>query len=64
SERLVPKVPKGKVIVAESGVQTAEDVKRLQGLGVHAVLIGEALMTAPDPAAKVKELFDGLWVGR
>ena len=61
SERLVPKVPAGKVIVAESGVQTAEDVQRLRALGVHALLIGEALMTAPDPAAKVRELFTGTW---
>jgi indole-3-glycerol phosphate synthase len=57
TERLVPKVPSGKVIVAESGLQTPEDVARMQALGVHAVLIGEALMTAPDPAAKIKELW-------
>ncbi|MDP3722950.1 MAG: indole-3-glycerol phosphate synthase TrpC [Candidatus Omnitrophota bacterium] len=61
SERLVPRVPAGKLIVAESGIQTAEDVKRMQRLGVHAVLIGEALMTAADPAAKVRELFSGVW---
>ena len=60
-ERLVPKIPAGKVIVAESGIQTAEDVQRMQRLGVHALLIGEALMTAPDPAAKVRELFRGTW---
>ena len=56
-ERLVPKIPAGKIIVAESGIQTREDIQRLKTLGVHAVLIGEALMTAPDPAAKVRELF-------
>jgi indole-3-glycerol phosphate synthase len=61
AERLVPKIPAGKVIVAESGIQTPEDVARMQGLGVHALLIGEALMTAPDPAAKVKELFGKAW---
>ena len=61
SERLVPKVPSGKLIVAESGLQTAEDVARMKSLGMHAVLIGEALMTAPDPAAKVRELFTGTW---
>ncbi len=58
--RLVPHIPKGKCIVAESGIQTRHDLERLKALGVHAVLIGEALMTAPDPAAKVRELFDGL----
>ena len=61
SERLVPKVPAGKTIVAESGIQSAEEVARMKRLGVHAVLIGEALMTAPDPAAKVRELFAGTW---
>ena len=61
SEQLIPRIPSGKVVVAESGVQTAEDIKRLKRLGVHAVLIGEALMTALDPAAKVRELFAGTW---
>ncbi len=61
SEKLVPQVPQGKLIVAESGIHTAEDVKRMKALGVHAVLIGEALMTAPDPPAKIRELFAGTW---
>ena len=59
SERLVPKIPAGKLIVAESGLQRAEDLKRMQALGVHAVLIGETLMTAPDPAAKARVLLSG-----
>ena len=59
--QLVPKIPAGRFIVAESGVQTREDIQRLKALGVHAVLIGEALMTAPDVVAKVRELFDGIW---
>ena len=62
SERLVPRMPAGKIIVAESGIQTAEDIQRLQRLGVHAVLIGEALMTAPDPVTKVRELFGTVWL--
>lgn len=61
AERLVPNVPAGKLIVAESGIRTPEDVARMRQLGVHALLIGEALMTAPDPAAKVQELFAGVW---
>jgi len=59
--RLLPKVPKGPLVIAESGVQTRDDVQRLQTLGVAAVLVGEALMTAPDVGAKVRELFDGVW---
>ncbi|MBI3322837.1 MAG: indole-3-glycerol-phosphate synthase TrpC, partial [Candidatus Omnitrophica bacterium] len=59
--RLVPKVPAGPLVIAESGVQTRDDVQRLKDLGVAAVLVGEALMTAPDVGAKVRELFDGVW---
>lgn len=61
SEALIPRVPSGKLIVVESGVQTAEDVTRIKRLGAHAVLIGEALMRAADPAAKVHGLFAGAW---
>ncbi len=56
TERLRPLAPAGKTVVAESGIFTRADVERLQGLGVHAVLIGEALVTAADPAAKIREL--------
>jgi len=59
--RLVPKIPAGTLIVAESGIQTSDDVRRLRDLGVRAVLVGEALMTSPDVAAKVHELFRGIW---
>lgn len=61
TERLVPRIPDGRAIVAESGITTAGDVRRLAQLGVHAVLIGEALMTAADPTGKVRELFAGTW---
>jgi len=61
SARLVPRIPAGKVIVAESGIQSPADVKRMRQLGVHAVLIGEALMTAPNPSAKIGELFASVW---
>ena len=61
SAPIIPKVPTGKTIVAESGLQSAAEIKKMKALGVHAVLIGEALMTAPDAAAKVRELFAGTW---
>ena len=61
TSRLAPHIPSGTVLVAESGVQSAADVKRLADLGVQAVLIGEALMTAPDVKAKVRELFSTVW---
>ncbi|HEX9780621.1 MAG TPA: indole-3-glycerol phosphate synthase TrpC [bacterium] len=63
SERLVGRIPAGCVVVAESGVRTSADVARMAGLGVHALLIGEALMIAPDAGARVRELFGALWSG-
>ncbi len=57
TERLRPLIPPEVTVVAESGVFTRADVERLQALDVHAVLIGEALVTTPDPARKIRELF-------
>jgi len=56
SERLRPLIPRDRVVVAESGIHTRADVERLRALGVNAVLIGEALVTAGDPAGKIEEL--------
>jgi indole-3-glycerol phosphate synthase len=53
---LRPLVPEGVCLVAESGIHTPADVDRLRQAGVDAVLVGEALVTAPDVAAKVREL--------
>ena len=55
-ESLVPLIPSGKTIVAESGLQTAQEFSRMRELGVHAALVGEALMTAPDVRTKLREL--------
>ena len=56
AERLRPLIPPGITVVAESGIFTAADVARLEKAGVDAILVGEALITAPDIGAKVKEL--------
>ncbi|MBI2866407.1 MAG: indole-3-glycerol phosphate synthase TrpC [Chloroflexi bacterium] len=56
TEQLRPLVPSDKVVVSESGIQGRSDVERLARWGVHAILVGEALVSAPDIAAKVKEL--------
>lgn len=56
SERLAVKIPKGKVIVAESGLESRDDIKRLADLGVHAVLIGETFMKSEDIGGKMKEI--------
>jgi indole-3-glycerol phosphate synthase len=59
TERLAPLVPRGKILVSESGIQSYDDLVRLHRVGVHAVLVGEALVTADDPGAKVRELLHG-----
>jgi indole-3-glycerol phosphate synthase len=56
SKRLRELVPNNILFVSESGVQTAKDVSELKKIGVDAVLIGEALMRAPDKKAKLAEL--------
>ncbi len=56
TERLRPLIPAEKTVVAESGIFTRDDMRRLESCGVHAVLIGEALVTASEPGAKVREL--------
>jgi indole-3-glycerol phosphate synthase len=53
---LMPDVPAGKTVVAESGISGREELEELDRVGVDAVLIGGALMAAPDPEAKVREL--------
>ncbi len=56
SQRLAPQVPCNRVIVSESGIFTPNDFDLLAPVGVNAVLVGEAIVTAPDIAAKVREL--------
>ncbi len=50
SERLIPTFPRDVIAVSESGISTAADAARARSCGAHAVLVGEALMRAPDPA--------------
>ncbi len=56
TERLASQVPRGKVVVSESGIFTPGDLRLLNAYRVNAVLVGEAIVTAPDVAAKVREL--------
>ena len=56
TRRLAPRVPHGKVVVSESGIFSSDDLDLLGQFRVNAVLVGEALVTAPDTAAKVREL--------
>jgi indole-3-glycerol phosphate synthase len=54
SERLIPLFPKEVTAVSESGIFNGADAARVQAAGAHAVLVGEALMKATDPAALVR----------
>jgi indole-3-glycerol phosphate synthase len=56
---LLGRVPTDRVRVLESGVTTREDVERAEAAGADAVLVGEALMRAAEPAARIRELLAG-----
>jgi indole-3-glycerol phosphate synthase len=58
SERLLPLVPASVAAVCESGLRSTADMKRLESLGATAFLIGEALIEAPNPGAKLRELLE------
>ncbi len=57
--RMAGVIPEGAVKVAESGVRGAADAAALHAAGYHAVLVGETLVTSPDPAATIAELVAG-----
>lgn len=56
SFRLRPRIPAGCLAISESGIGTAADLKRLQEAGFNAALIGERLITAPDPGEALAAL--------
>jgi indole-3-glycerol phosphate synthase len=54
--RLRPLIPADRVVVSESGISRREDIVLLKNMKVDAALIGEELVKAADPAARIKEL--------
>jgi indole-3-glycerol phosphate synthase len=54
---LLPSIPAGRIVVTESGILAPADVARMRAAGVHAFLVGEAFMRAPDPGAELARLF-------
>ncbi|MCA9935960.1 MAG: indole-3-glycerol phosphate synthase TrpC [Ardenticatenaceae bacterium] len=58
TRRLRPSIPPHITTVAESGIHSAADAAALRGMGVHAMLVGESLVTAADTGAKVRELLE------
>ena len=59
AEDLIPQIPEGIITVAESGIKSFDDVKRLKECGVNAVLIGETFMREADIGAKIREIMNG-----
>jgi indole-3-glycerol phosphate synthase len=58
SDTLVAAIPADVIAVSESGLKTAADIVRLKALGYRAFLIGERLMTVPDPRSALAELLE------
>ncbi len=53
---IAPRVPPGTILVGESGIRTAADIRELGMAGAHAVLVGEHLMRAPSPGQALRDL--------
>ena len=56
TEKLAPLVPPGTLAVCESGIDSVDQIRHVETLGIHVFLIGEALMRAPQPGKKLSEL--------
>ena len=59
TERLAPRVPRDRTVIAESGIAAHSDLQRLARCGVHAFLVGESLMRQADVAAATRALLGG-----
>ncbi|MCL0091918.1 indole-3-glycerol phosphate synthase TrpC, partial [Dehalococcoidales bacterium] len=56
TRRLRPLIPQEQIVVSQSGISSREDIEKLKGWGVNAVLVGEALVTADDILTKMREI--------
>ena len=58
TELLAPLIPQGMPVVCESGIDSLEQIRRVEQWGIHVFLIGESLMRAPQPGKKLRELLE------
>ncbi len=54
---LIPQIPADRLLITESGILTRDDVLKMRTAGIHAFLVGEAFMRAPDPGQALADLF-------
>ena len=57
SIRLSRLVPRDRLVIAESGIHSAEDIETLKSAGIDAFLIGESFMRASDPGTELERIF-------
>lgn len=58
TEKLAPLVPAGMPAVCESGIDSVEQIRRIERLGIHVFLVGESLMRSIEPGRKLQELLE------
>jgi indole-3-glycerol phosphate synthase len=58
TEKLAPLVPSGVTAVCESGIDSVEQIRRVEKLGIHVFLVGEALMRAAEPGKKLRLILE------
>ena len=54
---LLPRIPPGRMVITESGIRTRADAALMRASGVHAFLVGEAFMRAPEPGMELERMF-------
>jgi indole-3-glycerol phosphate synthase len=55
---LLPRIPKDRIVVTESGIFTSQDVKQMRDHDVHTFLVGEAFMRAKNPGIELASVFN------
>jgi indole-3-glycerol phosphate synthase len=63
TERLVPTLPPGSVLLSESAITGADDARRARAAGADAVLVGTSILQAPDPVEAIRALVAVGWPG-